>query len=97
MPAHGKASAGFNEKDASIVVGVRGRIQDAPAHHIVPPWLKHQSLSNPVKLAQKMLAFFAHVRTHQPGPTLRYKPDRVAASVGVDAAEGLSGHFSCSF
>ena len=89
VPAHGQATAGFDEQNPNVVGGVCGRIQDAARHHVVAARLKHQAPANPVELPQKMLPFFAHVGPLQQGAAARDYPDGVATGVGVDAKEGF--------
>ena len=60
VAAHGQTAAGFNKQHTHIIRRVDRRIKDAARHHIVPPWLKHQSLANPVELAQEMQPALAH-------------------------------------
>jgi hypothetical protein len=54
MATHGQAAAGFDKQDSYIIRGVRRRIKDTSAHHVMTPGLKHQTFSNPVVLLQKM-------------------------------------------
>jgi hypothetical protein len=61
VPAHGEATAGFNEEDSHIIFRIVGWIQDAATHHIVSSRLKHQSFPDPIEFPHKMLPFFAHV------------------------------------
>jgi len=79
----------FQEKDASIVVGSEGGYKMLRSSYRAPV-AQTSSLSNPVKLAQEENAgvFSLMFAPTSLGPTLRYKPDRVAGSGGVDAAEG---------
>jgi hypothetical protein len=50
---------------------------------------KHQSFTDPVVFAEKMLAFFAHVASFQNGAATGHNSNRVATGMGINAEKSF--------
>src|SRR5690349_7188116 len=89
MTTHRQTATGFNKQNANIIFRIGGRIQNAAAHHVVTAWLKHQPLSYPIKLPQKVLTLFTHVFTIQNWPSACNHSYRVSTSMRIDTEKGV--------
>jgi hypothetical protein len=89
MPAHGQAAAGFDEEHRNVVLRIVWRVEDAPAHHVVPPGFKHKAFADPVEFAEEMLSFLTHAVAGEYGAALFHQAYRISAGMGVDAMENV--------
>ena len=92
VSAHREAAAGLDEEEADVRVGSRGRVENAPGHHVVAARLEHEPGPDPVVLLQEVEPALVHGRSFEAGTSACDHPDGVPAGVGVDAEEGVCGH-----
>ena len=92
VSAHWEAAADFDEKHANIAILARRRIEDRAGHDVVPARLEHQGFAHPVVVAQKDLPLFRHRHIRQDRPAAGHDAHGIAAGVGVDAKEAVTGH-----
>src|SRR5690606_542655 len=94
VSAHGQATRCLDEENTDVAIVPCGWIQDRARHHVMASGFEHQAPADPVMLLQKLCPPLHHRRACQERPSSCHQPNRITASVSVEAEEGVARHLS---
>jgi hypothetical protein len=85
MAAHRETSTGLHEENRSVMLRIYRRINKTTAHHIMSTGLKHQALSNPIILSDKLEPTLTHRLAGQFRPGSLDHTNGISAGMPINA------------